>query len=420
MDRDALLAYDALVAPGDHDLGEVVGGRAGYVAQADAFLAGAADLLDAFDEGVGGLVDGAVVGRRDVGGRAGGFAGQGEEPSGAVPVDGDDGRRGAAGAGPAGDAVGGDAQQLEPGGGGRAVQRQGALLKREVVVGRLAAGGAGTAAGAVQDEVETGRGEAGEGVDVAEGAGAAGGVLGAAAAGERVAQRADAQPALLLVAAQCLGEPGGLVAAEEAVLVVGAVAGGDGGVEPGDDGVEFGDREEGPGLVAVEDGVQSLVEAAEQAGVVAPLGPVRRLGRDLVGLAGVEVPAAGGLADVLVPGDDDDALRRQVELGAQPGEEAERLVALAGAAGGGEVAGDDEEVGRGGAGVLQLDEVAADLPAQRVRFAAAAEVRAGEVQDGQRALVAGSTASPLPMAPARPAAMVVLLDRLTHDFPRRP
>lgn len=248
--------------------------------------------------------------------------------------------------------------------------------------------GARAAGRAVQQQMQARCGEPGEGVGVAQSAGAADRVAGAAAVGERVAQRADAQPALVLVAAHGLGEPGCLVAADEAVLLLLAVAVGDGGVESGDDGAQFGHREEGPGLVAVEDGVQSLVEAAEQAGVVAPLGPVRRLRCHLVGLAGVEVGRGGGLVHVLCARDDHHALGRQVELGAQGGEEAEGLVALAGAAGGGEVAGDDHQVGGRGSRVPEHDQVAADLAAERVGFAAPPEVGPGQVQDGHGVVAA--------------------------------
>ncbi|EFG65067.1 hypothetical protein SSBG_05875 [Streptomyces sp. SPB074] len=114
----------------------------------------------------------------------------------------------------------------------------------------------------------------------------------------------DPQPALVLVPAQRLGEPRGLRAADHPVAVLQAVRARDGGVEPGDHGAQFGHREERPGLVGAEDDVESLVQLAEQPAEMAPLGPVRGLRADLVGLAGVEVRLAGGVADVLVPRDD--------------------------------------------------------------------------------------------------------------------
>lgn len=248
-------------------------------------------------------------------GRGGGRAGDREDPAGTTPFAGqpDGGRRGGAVV-PAGDAVRGDPQELEAGGGRGAEDRKPRGPRRDRGVARFAAGGAGAAGGAVQQEVEPGAGEPGEGVRVPQRAGSTGGVGVVAGGGERVAYGSDPQPALLLVSAQGLGEPGGLVAADGAVLVVGAVAEGHGGVEPGDHGAEFGDREQGPGLVAVEDGVQPVIEAAEEPGVVAPLGPVRGLRGDLVRLTGVEVAAAGGLVHVLRAGHHHDPLRRQVEL----------------------------------------------------------------------------------------------------------
>lgn len=108
----------------------------------------------------------------------------------------------------------------------------------------------------------------------------------------------------------------------------------------------------------------------------------------------MEVAEAGGLADVLVSGYDDDSLRREVELGTEAGEEGEGLVACARAAGRREVAGDDEEVGGRGPGVLQFDEVAADLSAERVGFASPAEVGPGEVEHGHGALRARTSWRP--------------------------
>lgn len=175
--------------------------------------------------------------------------------------------------------------------------------------------GARAAGGAVQQQVQARGGQPREGVGVLQSAGAADRVARAAAVGEGVAQGADAQPALLLVPAHGLGEPGCLVAADEAVLLLGAMAVGHGGVESGDDRAQFGHGEEGPGLIAVEDGVEALVEAAEEPGVVAPLGPVRRLRRDFVGLAGVEVRQGRGLVHVLRARHDHHPLGGQVELG---------------------------------------------------------------------------------------------------------
>lgn len=320
----------------------------------------------------------------------GGQFGDGEDAAGVPPLAGEPLGLGGDPVVPPGDGVRGDLEQLEAGGGRGAEERQPAGGSGEPAVSGGGGQGARAAGRAVQQQVQARCGEPGEGVGVAQSAGAADRVAGAAAVGERVAQRADAQPALVLVAAHGLGEPGGLVAADEAVLLLLAVAVGDGGVESGDDGAQFGDREEGPGLVAVEDGVQSLVEPAEQAGVVAPLGPVRRLRCHLVGLAGVEVGQGGGLVHVLCARDDHHALGRQVELGAQGGEEAEGLVALAGAAGGGEVAGDDHQVGGRGSRVPEHDQVAADLAAERVGFAAPPEVGPGQVQDGHGVVAAAA------------------------------
>lgn len=159
---------------------------------------------------------------------------------------------------------------------------------------------------------------------------------------------------------------------------------GHGGVEPGDDGVQFGHGEQGPRLVAVEDGVEPLVELLEEPGEVPPLGPVRRPGRHLVGLAGAEVGPAGGLVDVVAAGDEGDPVRFEAEQRTQSGEEGERLVELAGAAGGGEVAGDDQQVGRGRPGVGELDEIAPDRRLQLGRILPPPERGTGQVQHGDR------------------------------------
>ncbi len=286
VDGDALLPDDAvlLFLPGGHDLRHVARFAARDVAQPYALPAHPADLLHPLGERCGRLLQGRpALGALD--GDDGRQFGDGEDPPGLPPCSGETFARGGDPVVPAGDAVRGDLEQLEPGGGGGA------------------------------EQVQPRGGQPGEGVGVLQPAGTADRVARAAAVGERVAQGADAQPALLLVPAHGLGEPGGLVASDESVLFLGAVAVGHGGVESGDDRAQFGHGEEGPGLIAVEDGVQALIEAAEEPGVVAPLGPVRRLRRHFVGLAGVEVRQGRGLVHVLRARHHHHPLGGQVELG---------------------------------------------------------------------------------------------------------
>lgn len=300
-------------------------------------------------------------------------------------------------------------------GGGGAEHGQFAGRGGEQVRGQRARGGAAAGAvgvggggggGAVQQQVEAGSGEPGEAVGVAQRFDAFGGTgpglaglpwlsgMSSLSGRDRVPDRADPQPPVVLVRAQRLGEPGRLLGPEPAVAVLGPMGPGHRGVEPGDDGAEFGHREERPRLGAVEDHVQALVELLEQPGVVPPLGPVRRGGPQFVGLAGGEVGTGGGLADVLAAGQYGHPVRFEPEQGADPGEEGQRLLALAGAAGGGEVAGDDDEFGRGGAGVGEFDEVAPEGRLEVDRVGAPAEGGAGQVEDGDR-LASGGAADGL-------------------------
>ena len=159
------------------------------------------------------------------------------------------------------------------------------------------------------------------------------------------------EPAFLLEGSELPGEPVRLLLANPAVLVVGPVAAGQCRVQRGDRHAQVRHLEQRPGLRALEDSaVETLVELMEQAGVVPPLGPVRRLRLHVVGLAAGEVRTAGGPGDVVQAGNDHQVLRLQAEERAEPGEELQGLLALPQAAGFHQVAGDHHEVGPGQAG----------------------------------------------------------------------
>jgi hypothetical protein len=372
---DPLLADEARLLPGDEQLRH----RSGHRADLGALVPGPADLGDTGEERLGRGLDRARLGfRRSAGirrglvglglGRAGPERAMGPPPFQLPPLR-------LPGPLPGREPVAADAQQPVPAGPGGAEQRQ------------LAGGGgqAGTgpgARGAVQEQVQPGRGETGQDVGVAQRPAPVRRT--AASAPGRMPQRPDPQPPLLLVRPQRLGEPGRLLGPDQAVLVVEPVAVGHRRVQARDHRVQLGHGEEGPRLVAVEDDVQALVQLLEEPGEVPPLGPVRRPGRHLVGLAGAEVGPAGRLVDVPAAGDEGDPVRFEAEEGAQPGEEGERLVELAGAAGGGQVTGDHQQVGGGGARVGQLDEVAPDRRLQLGRILTPSEGGPGELEHGDR------------------------------------
>ncbi len=401
----ALLADEAGLGPGDEELRQ----RPVDVTDLGALVAGAAHLGDPGEQYLGGARQGARLrfglgAAGPAGGGHGAGAGAGHTTAGIACVPCGAGGLGAEGAvGPVppdrpaprllrplpdGHAVPADPQQLVPagadgadhrhlaGGGGEDGQRTG--------VGR-----------AVQQQVQPGSGQPGQHVGVAQrpgtvqrdrarrtgpadtGGGGPGGP-------RRVPYDADPQPALALVGPQGLREPGGLLAPDQPVLVVTPMAVRHGRVQPRDHGVQLGHGEEGPRLIAVEDDVEPLVQLLEQPGEVPPLGPVRRPGRHLVGLAGAEVGLAGRLVDVLAARDEGDPVRFEPEQRAQPGEEGEGLLELAPAAGGGQITGDDQQVRGGRPGIRQLDQVPPDRRLQLGGLLPPAEGGPGQLEHGDR------------------------------------
>jgi|GEM_PF-6355118 len=202
----------------------------------------------------------------------------------------------------------------------------------------------------------------------------------------------DTDPQPIAVRPEPLGEPRRLGFADEAVVVLRAVAHRDRRVETRHHGAELGQLEQRPRLGGVEDrSVEPLVELLEQAGEVLPLRPVRRRRAHVVRLAAGEIGLAGLLVNVPRARNDDQAVGLQPEQHPQSGQESERLLVLTWDPGLGEVAGHDEQVRPGRSGVGEPGEVTPDAGLQLARlqrFVAlrqpTAEARPGDVQQGDR------------------------------------
>src|SRR5690348_16078020 len=120
------------------------------------------------------------------------------------------------------------------------------------------------------------------------------------------------QPPGFLKGSELPGEPVRLLRTDPAVVIFWPVAAGQGRVQCGDRHAQVRHLEQRPGLPALEYGtVDTPVELMEQAGVVPPLRPVRRLRLHVVGLAGREVRTAGRPGDVVEAGNDHQVLRLQ-------------------------------------------------------------------------------------------------------------